>query len=358
MKKWIWLPAVLLLLIPIPAAWASELPADLAEALPPEASALTEEARREGDGLLPGLARLGQEALAEFRILFRRELRGAAVLLAAAMLCGVFETLRGEDREAGSRVVTVAGALVITASAAGDVRSMMGLGADSVEQMELFAQTLLPTLAAATASGGAAVTATAGQVATVYFTGVLISLIRRLLLPLVSLYAGVSAAAAMLPEHDLRRLGTGIARLVKVGLTALLAVFTTVLTLLRSTGAAVDATAARLTRSAISAAVPVVGGIISDAADSVLAGAMALKSAVGIFGMLGVLSICLLPFVRLAVQYLAYKLAALLASAVGPGPLVELIDALGSAFALVLGMAGSCALLLLISVATFVSAVT
>ena len=49
---------------------------------------------------------------------------------------------------------------------------------------------------------------------------------------------------------------------------------------------------------------------------------------------------------------------ALLAAAVGSRPLVSLIDGLGSAFGLVLGMCGACALLLLISVSTFVSVVT
>ena len=359
MKKWGLLAVIVLLLAAVPTAWAEELPGDLAAALPPEASVLVEEAQSEAgaDALLPGMSRLGRTALSEFRRLLGSELKGTAVLVIAALLCGLFESLHGEG-EGGGRVVTVAGALTVTAAAAGDVRSMLGLGAQSVEQMALFAQTLLPTLAAATASGGAAATAGTAQVATVYFTGVLISLIRYMLLPLVGLFVGIAAAGAMLPEHDLHRLQAGLSRLITVVLTSLLAVFTTALTLFRAVGSAVDGTALRLTRSAISAAVPVVGSIVSDAAESVLAGAMALKSAVGVFGMLGVLSICLLPFVRLAVQYLAYKLAALLAATVGSKPLVSLIDSLGSAFGLVLGMCGACALLLLISVSTFVSVVT
>ena len=356
MRIRICLLACLLLLSAVPTAWAAELPAELTEALPSEAVELAEQAQ-EGGGLLSGMSRLGRTAAETFGRFFREELRGAAVLLAAAVLCGAFAALQGSGEEGGERLITLAGALAITAAAAGDVRSMLGLGVQSVEQLELFAQTLLPTLAAAAASGGAAVTAGTGQVATVYFTGVLISLIRSLFLPLVGLYAALTAAGSVLSEHDLQGLRAGIGRVVTVGLTALLVVFTTALTLFRTAGAAADAAAVRLTRSAISAAVPVVGGIISDAADSVLAGALALKSAAGVFGMLGILSICLLPFVRLGAQYLAYKLAALLASAVAPRPLSELIDGLGTAFGLVLGMTGACALLLLISAATFVSVV-
>ena len=83
-----------------------------------------------------------------------------------------------------------------------------------------------------------------------------------------------------------------------------------------------------------------------------------LKNAVGIFGMLAVLAICLTPFLNMAVQYLLYKLTAFLAGIVTQGALAELINALGTAFGLMLGMTGSCALLLLISITSAVSAVT
>ena len=59
-----------------------------------------------------------------------------------------------------------------------------------------------------------------------------------------------------------------------------------------------------------------------------------------------------------AVQYLLYKLAAFLAGTVTQEPLADLIGALGSAFGLMLGMTGSCALALLISIISSVSVVS
>ena len=113
----------------------------------------------------------------------------------------------------------------------------------------------------------------------------------------------------------------------------------------------------QVTRAAISGAVPVVGSIIAEASETVLAGAGALRSVVGLGGVLAVLAACAYPFLRLAVQYLLYKLAAYLSSLAGPPGLCKLIDGLGSAFGLVLGMTGACAMLLLVSVLTFVGAV-
>ena len=212
-------------------------------------------------------------------------------------------------------------------------------------------------MAAAVAAGGGFVTAGVQQVSTVLFTNLLLSLIRKLLLPMVYIYVAVAAADAMLPDHDLKRLRTGIGKGIAWSLTGMLAVFTAYLTISGAAGSSADSVTLRLTRSAISTAVPVVGGIISDAAGSVLASAGVLRTSLGIFGTLGVLAICLTPFVHLAVQYLTYKLTAFLASVVGSEPLVGLIDALGSAFGLVLGMTGACALLLLIAVASAVKVV-
>ena len=111
-------------------------------------------------------------------------------------------------------------------------------------------------------------------------------------------------------------------------------------------------------KAAISAAVPVVGGVISDAAETVLAGAGLVKNTIGIFGVLAVLSACAIPFLHLAIQYLLYKLTAFLSAAMGVPWLSKLIDGLGGAFGLVLGMTGACAVLLLVSVLCFLGAVT
>ena len=87
-------------------------------------------------------------------------------------------------------------------------------------------------------------------------------------------------------------------------------------------------------------------------------GAGVLRGTVGIVGMLGVLAICLIPFLQLAFHYLTYKLAAALIGTVSDKRLSDLLDSIGGAFGIVLGMTGACALMLLVSLASAVKAVT
>ena len=73
---------------------------------------------------------------------------------------------------------------------------------------------------------------------------------------------------------------------------------------------------------------------------------------------LTVLALCAYPFLQLGIQYLLYKLTGFLASVIGSPELCGLIKGLGGAFGLILGMVGSCALVLLVSVLASAAVVT
>ena len=341
-----------LLLLCLDCAWAAELPDSVTDAVPPEAADLLPEMDTSAshETLWQGLGDLWHSACAYVRTALETQASGAALLLGVVLLCSLAEScLAAADSPCVPRYVSVA---------AGDFHRMMGLGVETMSQLEVFSKALLPTLSAAVAAGGGYITAGARQVATVFFTDLLISLIRQVLLPL--LYACIAAAAAdaVVPGHSLQKIGQGLRKCVAWALTALMLVFTGFLSVTGAATSAADALSTQLTRSAIATAVPVVGSIISDAAGTVLAGAGMLKGAIGVFGLLAVLAICLTPFITMAVQYLLYKLAAFLAGTVTQEPLADLIDALGSAFGLMLGMTGSCALALLISIISSVSVVS
>ncbi len=93
------------------------------------------------------------------------------------------------------------------------VRTMMGLGQETVEELNTFPRRCCPPLSAAVAASGGIVSASVRQVATVFFVDLLLSLIRGLLLPLVYLCRRRGAADAMLPGRRL----AGISRAIRKG---------------------------------------------------------------------------------------------------------------------------------------------
>lgn len=303
---------------------------------------------------LPLVLEQGMDSLEE---VLRSGVAVGCRLLGVAALCALARSMVGNGLGGTVRAVEMAGALAVTALAAGDMGAMIGLGRETVAAMDQFSKLLLPVMAVLTAATGSVTAAAARQGATMLFSSVLIQLIDKLLIPLVYVYVALCCAQAAADNQGLKKLAGLVKGVVSGTVTALLLAFVAYLTASSSVAGSADAAAVKAAKLAISRAVPVVGGILSDAAESVLVGAGVLRGSVGVMGMLVVLAICVGPFLHLGTHYLTYKLAAALAGTVAPGELAGLIDSLGGAFGLVLGMTGACAVLMLVSVVAGVSAV-
>ncbi len=310
----------------------------------------------DGTGLDEGIQAILDTGSEQISGVVRKALRSGVLLLAVVLLCALAEGMNGA---AGSGVDTASlvGALAVTAVAVADAHSLIGMGREALDEMELFSKALLPTITAAAAAAGSPGGAVARQVATMLFSDILMTLITRLLMPLVYAYIAACAAYAALGNEGLRRIGGTLKWLVTSVLTSVLLIFVGYLTVSGVIAGSADAVSVKAAKFAVSGLVPVVGGILSDAAETVLAGAGILKNAVGVFGMLVVLCMCVAPFLQLGIHYLVYKLTSALSATVSSGRVAGLIDGIGGAFGLVLGMTGACALLLLISMISAVTAV-
>ena len=116
--------------------WGAELPREVRDALPAAAEEITEELE-DPASLSEGLSRLWDRALGYVEEAVRQSIGGGVVLLAAAVLCALTEECMDA---AGGKVhfVPMAGALAITLAAAGSVKTMMGLGQETVEELNTF----------------------------------------------------------------------------------------------------------------------------------------------------------------------------------------------------------------------------
>ena len=343
--------AVLLLLSGMGAASASDVLAAQSEALDLDAlqdaagGYLPDGALEAGISLDEGLQTILDTGSGQISGVVRKAVRSGVLLLTVVLLCGLAEGLYGGMGVSQTTdVVAIVGALAITAVAVADANSLIGMGREALEQMETFSKILLPTI-------------TARQLATMLFSDILITLINRLLLPLVYTYIAACVAYAAVGNEGLKRIAGTLKWVVTSVLTVVLLVFVGYLTVSGVIAGSTDAVTVKAAKFTMSSLVPVVGGILSDAAETVLAGAGILKNAVGVFGMLAVLCMCVAPFLQLGIHYLTYKVTSALSATVSSGRVAGLIDQIGGAFGLVLGMTGASALLLLISMVSAITAV-
>ncbi len=300
--------------------------------------------------------RLKKAVSDELTGVFKPALKNGAAVLAIAAACAVAGTINDSSRTPD--FVVLAGVLAVAAAAVGNVSSYMSIAGEMVLELEMFSKALLPTLAAAGTASGAALSASAKYLAASLFLDVLITVSTRIVLPLISAYLAASIADAAVGGGTLRGVANLIKWLTVTVMTAVTLAFVTYLTVTGVISSSADAVAMRLAKAAISTALPVVGGIISDAAGVVMNGAAALRNAVGVFGLAVICAVCLAPFLKLASYMLVYKAASALAAPITDARIAKLLGDIGTAYGMTLGLVGSVSMMLFVSVISAMKAVT
>ncbi len=274
--------------------------------------------------------------------------RSAAVALAVTLLCSMAGALSETGKTSG--YVLLGGTLAIMAACAGDIRSFLGQTEAALGELSDFSKALLPTVAASAAAMGRGASGAARYAASALGMDVLMTVSIKVALPVIRVYAAASAAEAALPDGALGGPVKLIGWLSTTLLTALTTLFTLGLAVTGAVAGSADRTIGSLAKSAIAAALPVVGSILADAADTYVAGAALVRGAVGVFGLAAVLAVCLGPVLGLGLHYLLYKAAACIAEPFADGRLAVLIGRIGTAYGMALGLVGSAGTMLFISI--------
>lgn len=281
--------------------------------------------------------------------------RTGVILLCVCILVSLTETL-----DLGSRAppyITFAAVAVIGTATISDLRSFISLGTETLQMLSDYSRVLLPVLTSAAAVSGAVGSAAAKYAATAVCMDVLLSAAQGLLVPCICGYAALSLADAAVGNEILKTAKKFIKTICTTLLSAICFAFTGWLSLTGVIAGTADALTARMAKTAVSAALPVVGSILSDAASTLAAAAGTLKSTVGIFGMLAAAAICLAPVLMLGVRFFLYKLTAALCACVADKRFSELISNLGTAFALLLAINGAGAMMLFLSLYSLIRTV-
>ena len=307
-------------------------------ALPPDAGRLLDVGHQ--SSFSEGAAAIVRNVLPDLSLAVTESFRGAGLMLCALLLC----SLMGQTRAA-----SFAGVLCICSAGMLTLRSLVSAGSEAVYQIQEFSAVLQPAMTAGTVAVGGITASTAIYAGTALFSDLLMHIMGDLLLPVIYCYLAVCAAQAMCENELLTRLAKLIKRCFQGGIKLILFVYTAYLTVTGLVTGTADATVVKAAKLTLSGVVPVVGSMISDASETVVVGAAAVRSAVGIFGMLAAIAICLGPFVQTAAQYLVLKAACAAGGAFGQTRLLSLMDAVCESMGFILSILAASALMLLIS---------
>lgn len=353
---------LLLLLLLIPRVQATEIleqqkelfgVEEIENALPQEAEEFLDEVEPGGRSFSEGVMEILSDALGKSGGFLRASLSLLMRLVVILLLCGLIQT--GESPTVG-RAVSMAGVLALTVCCASDLRTMIGLGKNTMDEMMSFSSLLLPVMASAAAASGSVTGASVLYGIAVTFSKILIGVCGKVIFPMIYAFLALGITDSALQETRLAKFREMLAWAVRWGLKAVMYLFTGFLAVTGVLSGSVDATALKTAKATLSGMVPVVGGIIANAAESVLYSAGVLKSAIGTFGMLAFLAVFTVPFLQMGIHYLSFKLTTALAGILG-SKLVGFMDCITGVMGFLLAMLGSCVLMCLLSCCCFLRVV-
>lgn len=316
---------------------------------------LPEEARETSGALVTdgsydmrgAIARLADRAKSEITERAKEELREVTRIIAIAVVCAVAESVCVDNRIKEILSVCACASVVILT-----VGSLDGLASELTEAIRKlcdYARAALPAVFTASAVSGAVVSAGAKYAAVNLCLNVMMDVLQRITLPLIYAYIALCVSRCACPNAVLNAAASTLKWLCITAMTLLTMGAGAYISLTGALTGGADAAAVKGTKTVIASVLPVVGGILSDAASVVLASASIIKSSAGAFALVGVCALCLGPFAAIGVKLLLFRLCAAVASAVEGKRLAVLLGDLSAALGMLLGVLGTVTIMLFIS---------
>ena len=275
------------------------------------------------------------------------------MLISIALLVSVLQQIPSEK----SGIVELAGCVAVGVMLLENTGSMIQAAVDTINSLSEYGKLFLPVMAGAQAAQGGLTSSAALYTGTMVFDAILGKAVSRWMIPLVYMYLALSVAGCAMGEDLLKRIRDLIKWLITWCLKNGLYIFTGYLSITGVVSGATDAAKLKAAKLTISSAVPVVGGILSDASEAVLVGAGMMKNAAGIYGMFTIAAIWISPFLQIGIQYLMLKISGSLCAMLDAKRVSSLIDSFSTAMGFLLGMTGIMCILLLISTVCFMRGV-
>ena len=319
---------------------------------PPPPESATAYLPDQADSFPDGLWQVLLAAFETFSPELYQGLRCCLRALCAVLLTGAAAHISGKQNAVELAGVAAVAAILLEPSAA-----LMETGLETAGELRSYGNLLLPVMASALAAGGGVSASSALYVGTAVFDGILSGVVNSLMVPMMGSFLALSVANAAAREPLLAKLRDLIRWGMEWALKLTLYIFTGYMAVTGCISGTADAAAGKAARIALSGAVPVVGGILSDAADAVLLSASMLGSGAGVWGILTVLAIFCAPAVGIGVRYLLLKLTAAVSGALGSPSAAGLLEDFATAAGLLLALVSTQAVLLLISTVCFLKGV-
>ncbi|HHX75186.1 MAG TPA: stage III sporulation protein AE [Firmicutes bacterium] len=209
------------------------------------------------------------------------------------------------------------------------------LGRETVDKMADLILAVIPLLLALLAALGSLASAAIFRPLIVFAVNFFASLTRDVVFPLIYLTTILSIVNYFSPRVTVSKLADLLKNVAVWGMGLSMTIFVGLMTIHGVASSVGDAVTIRTAKFAAGAFLPVVGGLLSDAVETVAGATLILKNTVHVAGVFILFFLVIFPLIKILALVFIYKLAAAIIQPLGNTSLCDSLNTMGNCLALV-----------------------
>ena len=229
-------------------------------------------------------------------------------------------------------------------------RQIIDLIKNSIGDIVNFMNLFVPILTTLCLTTGSITSTTIIQPVLVLAINIIGNFINNFLVPIVTIIIILSIISNLSDKVQIGKLSKFFKSSVIWILGIILTIFVGVLSLEGTLGSSVDGLTSKTTKAAISNFIPVVGKILSDSVDSIIGSANILKNTVGIIGVIVILSIVIVPLIKILVLWVYFKVTSAISEIVADKKITNLIEEISDGYKILLGILSSVSVMFIVGI--------
>ncbi len=295
------------------------------------------------------MARLFKELAANIHLMGK--------LLFLAVLCALLQNLQNSFESSAISVLAYGICFVfLTVIALTAFYNALGIVRQTVQTMIGFMEALLPLLISLLAGMGAITSATLFTPLMLFVINTVSVIVRDIVLPLLFLTGVLECVNYLSDKYRLNNLASVFKQTSMIILGLTMVIFIGIISIQGVTGSVADGLTLRTAKFATATFIPVVGKMFADTVELVMGASLLLKNAVGVFGVLVIILLCILPVIKLISLILINKVAGALIEPMGDEKMAKCLDGIGNNLLLVFGALLTVALMLFLAITMIIGA--
>lgn len=222
---------------------------------------------------------------------------------------------------------------------------------EAMQNLTAFANSLIPLMITLMITTGNVVSSSMLQPILLLLITFISNFITNILIPIVLVSTALGIISKISDQAQVGKLSKFLNSSMVWILGVVLTMFVSVTSLEGALTASVDGVTAKAAKTAVSSVVPVIGSILGDAVNTIMGCSNIIKNAMGVIGIVVIISICIKPILNLAALSITYYLGAALCEPIADEKIVGIMEQIGGTFKIFLAVMFGVTALLIIGIA-------